>query len=85
MNPQDYYPLAAGMHDCYPIGADAHQGMAANSWAEPLKMPDKDLSLAMAYVIMQPRITKVYDTGNALTKGTLFPELDKPWMGKRGA
>ena len=41
-------------------------------------------SLAMAYVIPQSRITQVYKSMFALKQGTLFPELDKPFMGKRG-
>ncbi len=42
------------------------------------------LSLAMAYVLMQPPITKVYRPEDALKQGTLFPELDKPFMGHMG-
>ena len=48
------------------------------------KIPWDKLSLAMAYVPMQPQISNVYNTGEALKIGTLFPELDKPWLGKRG-
>lgn len=43
------------------------------------------LSLAMAYVLMQPQITKVYKVEDALKQGTLFPDLDKPFLGYRGA
>lgn len=42
------------------------------------------LSLAMAYVIMQPEITGVYSPEDALRQGTLFPELDKPFLGYGG-
>lgn len=39
--------------------------------------------LAMAYVPMQ-KICEVYDVETALMNGTLFPELDKPFLGKGG-
>ena len=41
--------------------------------------------LAMAYVIMQPQITNVYHPEDALKQGTLFPELDKPFLAYKGA
>ena len=41
----------------------------------------KDLPLAMAYVPMQ-RWADVYSENDALCRGTLFPELDKPFHGK---
>ncbi len=34
----------------------------------------------MAYVPAQ-QLNTVYDTNKALERGTLFPELDKPWIG----
>ncbi len=49
---------------------------------EPTFNHDK-LSLAMAYVLMQPPITKVYKAEDALKVGTLFPDLDKPFLGYR--
>jgi len=39
-------------------------------------------ALAMAYIIPQQRITQVYKSIDALKRGTLFPELDKPFMGR---
>ena len=36
---------------------------------------------AMAYVPMQ-KYGLVYEAENALEKGTLFPDLDKPFLGK---
>ena len=36
--------------------------------------------LAMAYVPMQESIKPSYSTAEALSKGTLFPELDLPFM-----
>ena len=41
----------------------------------------KDLPIAMAYVPMQ-KWTEVYTEEDALCRGTLFPELDKPFYGK---
>lgn len=38
--------------------------------------------LTMAYVPFQT-FTGVYDNATALKNGTLFPELDKPFTGKR--
>ena len=39
--------------------------------------------VGMCYVPMQ-RITNVYEPENALMQGTLFPDLDKPWLDGRG-
>jgi hypothetical protein len=39
--------------------------------------------LTMAYVPYQNMDT-VYEADQALTRGTLFPELDKPFYGERG-
>lgn len=39
--------------------------------------------LAMAYVPMQ-KIGKVYEPEVALNAGTLYPELDKPFLAGRG-
>jgi hypothetical protein len=50
---------------------------------ETVYRPDK-LSLAMAYVLPQAQITHVYKTDVALKQGTLFPDLDKPFLGKGG-
>lgn len=43
----------------------------------------KPLSLAMAYVPKQ-RFYKTFDHSTALDSGTIFPELCKPFCGKRG-
>ena len=40
--------------------------------------------IAMAYVPWQ-RFGQTYDPCKALCAGTIFPELDKPFCGKRGA
>lgn len=39
--------------------------------------------IAMAYVPWQ-RFGQTYDPCKALNAGTIFPELDKPFLGKRG-
>lgn len=39
--------------------------------------------LAMAYVPWQ-YFTRAYEPQAALKKGTIFPELDKPFTGKKG-
>lgn len=41
------------------------------------------MALAMAYVPWQ-HFTNTYDPEKALHVGTIFPELDKPYIGKRG-
>lgn len=41
----------------------------------------KDLPLAMTYMPFQ-RLDKVYCEADALTYGTLFPELNKPFYGR---
>ena len=45
--------------------------------------PIKDAVLAMAYVPMQ-EYGLLYDQADALEAGTLFPDLDKPFLGKKG-
>ena len=40
---------------------------------------------AMVYFVAQPSVTQVYYPETALRQGTLFPELDKPFSGNRGA
>lgn len=53
-----------------------NQGLEASfTGAFPAETP-----LAMAYVPVQ-KIHYVYDPDNALMQGTLFPELDKPFLG----
>ncbi len=42
----------------------------------------KDLPLTMAYVPMQS-IESTYDENEALKAGTLFPNLDKPFLGRK--
>ena len=42
-----------------------------------------DLRLAMAYVKRQ-QFKNVYEPQIALKKGTIFPELDLPFYGRKG-
>lgn len=48
----------------------------------PDAMPD-NLSLAMAYVPMQ-QFKNVYELSDGFQQGTIFPELNKPFMGWKG-
>lgn len=50
-----------------------------------ISVPDSSggMVLAMAYVPKQ-KLCEVYDVETALVNGTLFPELDKPFLGKGG-
>jgi len=43
----------------------------------------ENMVVAMAYVPFQ-QFSKVYTPEQALDAGTLFPELDKPFYGRRG-
>ena len=52
--------------------------MPATAGAEPIE----NAVLAMAYVPMQD-YGALYDENAALNAGTLFPELDKPFCGKK--
>jgi len=55
----------------------------APAWAEQDRMASAPL--AIARVVFQPGIMQVYKADAALRRGTLFPELDKPFTGRRGA
>ncbi len=56
-----------------------------SSSASPSRpQPDNVLYLpVMAFVPPQQQLTAVYEPDKALERGTLFPELDKPWIGGR--
>lgn len=41
-----------------------------------------DMALTMAYVPWQ-QFTETYEPAKALRVGTIFPELDKPFYGRR--
>ena len=61
---------------------DSNMNMSNSN--QGIKIPYEKLSLAMAYVPFQPAVNKVFNAMEALKIGTLFPELDKPWLGERG-
>jgi hypothetical protein len=42
-----------------------------------------EISLAIAYVPLQ-KITTLYDNDVAFKIGTIFPDLDKPFLGGKG-
>lgn len=46
------------------------------------QMPDIYESLAVAKVKMQPLNSPTYDLSTAFIKGTIYPSLDKPFIGK---
>lgn len=37
---------------------------------------------AMAYVMFQPENAPLYSPANGIEAGTMFPDLDKPFLGK---
>lgn len=39
-------------------------------------------SLAVAFVINQPKGSEMYDLNTAFFKGTIYPDLDKPYIGR---
>lgn len=45
-------------------------------------MPEFFDALAIAYVKNQPTNSQTYDIKTALIKGTIYPCLDKPFLGK---
>ncbi|MEA5011204.1 MAG: spore coat associated protein CotJA [Angelakisella sp.] len=71
----------------YPINRSA-QGQPRYQPASPdFERPVQDMSgdrfpVAMAYVPWQ-YWTNTYPLEKALQRGTLFPELDKPFLGRR--
>lgn len=62
--------------------------MSDNMYYDPYESiaqkPGYDRPLAMAYVRMQHEVKNAYTPDEALCHGTLFPELYKPFLGKRG-
>lgn len=58
-----------------PLNPSAPNPQTPNPGRDPLDT----LSIAMAYVPMQ-RWNKVYDMSRGLTRGTIFPELDLPFV-----
>lgn len=50
-----------------------------NNMNAPDNMMPQHMVLAMAYVLMQ-QLNEVYETDKGFTRGTIFPELDKPFL-----
>ena len=57
-----------------------HSSCSYKQEKEVLKLDS--MPLAMAYVPWQQPGT-LYDADKGLSRGTLFPELDKPFLGRR--
>jgi hypothetical protein len=55
--------------------------MQKRNWVD---MTNFNLPIAMAYVPMQKAPIMYDNLEDAFKKGTIFPELDKPFLGKRG-
>lgn len=70
----DFYAAAGYMRPKYMAAQKQPQSKFS-------KVPLDELPLTMAYVPMQ-KYGLVYEAENALEKGTLFPDLDKPFLGK---
>ncbi len=58
--------------------------MENNGTNVPMGCPGTEGILAMARVPIQPW-GAVYDSSTALSRGTLFPALDLPYIGKEDA
>jgi hypothetical protein len=50
----------------------------------PCITPYNDESLAVATVKWQPVGSKTYDIEKSFMRGTIYPALDKPFLGKGG-
>ncbi len=57
-----------------------YRGSRPTSSSRPVQETMQTMLPVMAYVPVQ-QLNAVYDTDKALERGTLFPELDKPWLG----
>lgn len=70
------------MENTFYSAIPANKNMNGNNCGNEMENNCADQVLAMAYVPMQ-RLDTVYEPDVALDRGTLFPALDKPWMGGR--
>ena len=59
-------------------------GQACGLYNDPKPLPESPVP-AMAYVPYQQWCPKLHSAEQALDAGTLFPVLDKPFYGRRGA
>ena len=55
----------------------------ANTMANMMSAFPPETPIGMCYVPMQ-KITTVYEPENAWKRGTIFPDLDKPFLDGRG-
>lgn len=60
-----------------------YQNSNASCPAERCNDPLRHMALAIAYVPWQ-QWNQTYELEKALQVGTIFPDLDKPFLGKRG-
>lgn len=67
------------MEDSAPCDCDTTNGFAPF----PLSSFPEDYAVAMAYIPYQQNADS-YDAEKALSRGTLFPVLDKPFLGRAG-
>lgn len=84
-NAQAAYVLAKGCSDAAETGCYAQEQSCCNEPDTTVvgdQCEDGGLALAMSYVPWQ-RFGKLYNEKVALERGTAFPELDKPFMGRR--
>ena len=70
------------MEDTDPCGCN-HTNECSEFAPFPLPSFPEDYAVAMAYIPYQ-QDSKSYDAEKALARGTLFPVLDKPFLGKAG-
>ena len=63
----------------YAMGTKLNMGMGEHKYCNT---PLKDLPIAMAYVPFQ-KIENVFSQDEALKSGTLFANLEKPFLGKK--
>ncbi len=56
---------------------------SANS-VQRMSMQEPITSLAVAFVINQPYNSRTYDLSTAFMQGTIYPDLDKPYLGRGG-
>lgn len=47
-------------------------------------MPPRFPSLAVGMVVTQPFNSPTYDLSKAFMRGTIYPDLDKPYIGRSG-
>lgn len=81
-DPRSRYQKSPGMHSQMPRSLNSRTGNQFCPQDSMYHHVDQMIT-AMAYVPMQ-KFGTTFDTCRALKMGTLFPELCKPFCGKRG-